>query len=219
MATVQGSALLITQASAHGVGAFILSEGPAFRSRNKGIVTIASNVALRSGTLLRRTETGVPTPTAVAAAGNTGNGTVGTLSGAGGVIPGKYKVTFIEPAANLGAFQIEDPLGVTVGHGNVGTAASAGGLTFTIADGSTDFISGDQFTITVQPGTSKYVRFDPDTDDQADAVLYNNLSGVANGDFYATIFVRDCEVIGQVLPNVNATAIRTLAAFGIIVRY
>jgi hypothetical protein len=38
---------------------------------------------------------------------------------------------------------------VEIGNGDVAVAFSAGGLAFTLADGATDFASGDQFTITV----------------------------------------------------------------------
>jgi hypothetical protein len=55
---------------------------------------------------------------------------------------------FIEPASNLGTFIVEDPNGVVIGEGVVGTAFS-NQIAFTIADGSTDFIAGDEFTFTV----------------------------------------------------------------------
>jgi hypothetical protein len=90
------------------------------------------------------------TAASAAKAGNTGNGVLtaaGTPVVAGGQA-GVYKIVFIEPASNLGTFIVEDPNGVVIGEGVVGTAFS-NQIAFTIADGSTDFIAGDEFTFTV----------------------------------------------------------------------
>ena len=91
------------------------------------------------------------TATAAAKATNTGNGVL-TLAGTPAIAAtaraGVYRVVFIEPTTNLGTFIVEDPLGAVVAEGVVGTAFS-NQVAFTIADGSTDFIAGDAFTITV----------------------------------------------------------------------
>lgn len=85
-----------------------------------------------------------------AVAGNTGNGTItASPTVAAGVKPGKYLITITDAATNAGFFTVEDPDGVTVDVGTVGVAFTKGGLTFTVADGSTDFAQGDQFQITV----------------------------------------------------------------------
>ncbi|MDL5363951.1 hypothetical protein, partial [Halalkalicoccus sp. NIPERK01] len=73
---------------------------------------------------------------------------------------GDYRLVVIEPVGNAGAFTLEDPAGVTIGHGTIGAAFSAGGLSFTLADGATDFAAGDCFVISVT-GTVKYVPYDP----------------------------------------------------------
>jgi len=44
---------------------------------------------------------------------------------------------------------VQDPEGREIGTGVVGTGFSAGGITFTINDGLTDFVSGDRFIISV----------------------------------------------------------------------
>jgi hypothetical protein len=78
----------------------------------------------------------------------TGNGVLtkaGTPYGANHV-PGTYTIRVVAAAANAGRFVVIDPQGDEVGEGNVGTAF-AGPVAFTIADGSTDFIVGDQFTL------------------------------------------------------------------------
>lgn len=95
-------------------------------------------------------------------AGNTGNGAMGAITVSAGAKAGVYTLTVVEPAANAGAFVVEDPDGIIIGHGTVAVAFSAGGLAFTLADGATDFVSGDTFLITVAltagGGTTKYVR-------------------------------------------------------------
>lgn len=91
----------------------------------------------------------VGTAVAAAVAGNTGNGTMGAVTVSAGAKAGVYRLTIVEPAANAGTFVVEDPDGVIVGSGTVAVAFSAGGLAFTLADGATDFASGDAFTITV----------------------------------------------------------------------
>jgi hypothetical protein len=85
-----------------------------------------------------------------ARAGNTGNGTAAmhTTETAAGVVPGVYTAICVEPAANLGSFQVSDPAGVPIGTAVVGTLFD-GVVKFTISDGATDFIVGDGFNITV----------------------------------------------------------------------
>lgn len=83
-------------------------------------------------------------------AGNTGNGTITDAPTiAAGAKAGRYVITIVEPATNLGAFVIDDPDGIRIGEGVVGTEYSANGLTFTIADGSTDFAAGDLLFVDV----------------------------------------------------------------------
>ncbi|KKM68258.1 hypothetical protein LCGC14_1462710 [marine sediment metagenome] len=110
----------------------------------------------------------------VADAGNTGNGTIGTVSAVAGAQPGVYTITIVEPGANLGTFTVEDPNGVEIGTGVVATQFS-NQVQFTIADGSTDFIAGDRFTITVTAvATEKYklsASASADGSETPDAVL------------------------------------------------
>lgn len=80
---------------------------------------------------------------------NTGNGAMGAITVSAGAFPGRYTLTIIEPAANAGNFTVTDPNGVQIGDGTVAAAFSAGGLAFTLTDGSTDFVAGDSFAITV----------------------------------------------------------------------
>jgi hypothetical protein len=95
----------------------------------------------------------------------------------GGVQRGTYRVSFIEPTTNLGMFVVYDPNGLYVGDGVVGTAFD-NQITFTIADGATDFVSGDAFSIAVTGGTYKYKEYDvadADGGQRPYGVLYDNV--------------------------------------------
>lgn len=116
-------------------------------------VTILAGQNVVRGAVLGQITVGAVT--AQAAAGNTGNGTIGTLSAGAGAKPGVYKVMCIEPGANLGTFAVEEPDGNIIGRAIVGTPF-AGAVNFTIADGATDFVPGDAFDVTVAFGSGKY---------------------------------------------------------------
>lgn len=87
---------------------------------------------------------------AAADAGNTGNGvlTLATPKVAAPVVEGVYRVRITEPAANAGSFTVERPDGVEYADGTVAVAFD-NEVRFTLADGATDFVAGDSFTITV----------------------------------------------------------------------
>jgi len=84
-------------------------------------------------------------------AANTGTITAAPATGAGCKV-GTYKVTCIEPATNGGKFLVQDPDGITIGVATVAAEFSTH-LTFTIADGATDFSSGEGFNIVVAAST------------------------------------------------------------------
>lgn len=102
---------------------------------------------------------GVFDAASAAKAGNTGNGalTLGTPKTAAGVKPGGYVVTIIEPASNGGVFSVTDPDGNALATGTIGVLYD-GVVRFTIADGATDFVAGDQFTITVDQTGNTVIR-------------------------------------------------------------
>lgn len=97
---------------------------------------------------------------ATAFSGNTGNGTMGAVTLSAGAKPGTYKLAIVEPGTNVGTYIVEDPDGKLIGRGVVAAAFSAGGLAFTLADGSTDFVAGDGFDIVVGAGSGHYVAYD-----------------------------------------------------------
>src|SRR5258706_11860988 len=128
-------------------GEFLISEAPGKRSREK--ITVAISQTLLAGAVLGAIALGAVTVAAAVALGsNTGNGVFGAATADSGAPAGDYKVLFIEPGTNLGTFAVYMPDGTLDGHGVVGTAYN-GTINFTIADGATDFVSGDAFTVNV----------------------------------------------------------------------
>lgn len=103
------------------------------------------------------------TVTATPDGGNVGNGTVTALTAPGVAYPGVWTLKVNTAVANGGVWTLTDPDGnvvsttitQTVGAGQA-TVINAGGLQFTITDGSTDFALNDSFTITV-PATNVVV--------------------------------------------------------------
>lgn len=161
---------------------------------NEEIVVASGAGVLVPGTVLGQIgEGGSQTVAAAAAfAGNTGNGTVGSLTADAGANPGTYRVTIIEPAANGGTFVVEKPNGVEDGTGTIGVAYN-GTVNFTLADGATDFVAGDGFTIAVSYATnSKYALHDPagnDGRETAAAILFH-LVDATSGDVKTVATVR-----------------------------
>ncbi len=118
-----------------------------------------------AGDLITGTVLGKITKAAVSSAaksgGNTGNGTLsldGTTPKLAGAKPGVYAVRCVSGATNGGLFQIADPDGNVIGHYVVGAAAFAVQIKFTIADGSTDFVAGDGFDVTIAAGSGKWKK-------------------------------------------------------------
>ena len=201
---------------------FLVSEASGTRSRETG--TLLSGQDLEAGAVLG--EVTKDTASAAAHAGNTGDGTVGEVVLAAGSIVGVYRALCTEPAANGGTFAVENPNGVTVGVAEVGTEFSDQ-LTFTIADGATDFVAGDGFDITVAAGSGKFKEYDPTNTDGSEiaaAVLYANVDA-SLADTSMTYIARDAEVDGNALQwftgatdNQKTTGKADLALVGIIAR-
>jgi hypothetical protein len=102
--------------------------------------------------------------------GNTGNGTVTSVSPAAGdtiASVGDYNLECVAAVTNGGVFKLEDPNGNIIAdnlemQAGAGAATSfvAGGLEFTITDGTTDFIVGDKFALAVA-ADGDFVIYDP----------------------------------------------------------
>lgn len=88
---------------------------------------------------------------------NTGNGTIAAGAVGAGAQIGTYRIVFTSDTA----FNVTDPSGDAVGSGTVGTAFNTGGVAFTITAGTTAFAAGDEGAITIDPGSGKYVPFNP----------------------------------------------------------
>lgn len=208
------------------LGDWLLHEKDARYSRGKGV--IASGVGIiRSGMALGRVL--VAGAAAVAFAGNTGNGAMGAVTVGAGAIAGVYRLYFIEPATNLGKFVVEDPNGKFVGIGTVASAFAGGGLSFTLADGATDFVSGDGFDITVSAGSLKLKPWTPAGTDGTQilaAFLIADKIDATAADVDAAILERDALVNPQGLSwgaavttqNHRDTAIAQARTLGILAR-
>ncbi|WP_313226726.1 head decoration protein [Stutzerimonas chloritidismutans] len=200
-------------------GEFLLSEANGTRSREEVVIAAGSGI-LMAGTLIALiTAANALTPTADA--GNTGNGTVGSVTVTSAAITGDYLLTITEGATNGGKFDLVDPTGARVGTGTVGQPFTGGGLTFTLSDGSTDFAVGDGFTLAVLANLGEYTGYDEaGTDDgrrTASGILFASVDATGN-DVRAVGVMRDAEVIERQLSGLDANGRADLLAKGIIIR-
>ena len=147
-------------------------------------IVIAEGQNLKRGACLGKQIIGVVNTIIPSAIVGTGNGvlTKASPATATGVKAGTYKVIFIEKAENSGDFIVEDPSGIIIGTGVVGTLFD-GVIKFTIADGSTDFTAGSYFNITVTftAGDGKYYLWDSNKTDGTEI-----LTGILGSDVNAS---------------------------------
>lgn len=200
---------------------FIVSEANGTLSRES--ITVLSGQNLKPGHVLGKVLDGSATGAAVA--GNTGNGTIGSVDANTSAKKGVYTLTCIEPAANGGTFSVEDPDGVTIGTAVVGTPY-AEVIEFTIADGATDFVAGDRFTVTVA-GVEKFKEYNPANTDgsQIAVALLLDYADATAADIPGVAIVRQAEVnAGELVwftgasDNQKAAGLGYLQAVGIIAR-
>lgn len=147
---------------------FVLYTYPASRQDDGTIEQDAGRAAvLAQYTLMAKKPVTIPT-TMTADGGNTGDGTVTAVAAAAGGSPsvGTWVLANTFAVANGGVWSLTDPNGNTVIDGltmNVGAGGAtvfvAGGMTFTITDGATDFALADEFTIAVT-ANGKWIPFD-----------------------------------------------------------
>ena len=201
-------------------GEYLVSEANGSRSREQ-IVVNAGAGKLVAGTVMAKRSSANSAGSASAGGGNTGNGTFGTVTATNDAITGTYVITITEAATNGGTFEVVDPNSNVVGEGSVGVGFSAGGISFTLADGSTDFAVDDTWTVAVVAGQGEWVAYDDDgTDDGrriAAGVLYAGVDAT-EADANAVVHVRDCEVIEAALVGLDANGKADLLALGIICR-
>jgi len=191
-----------------------------------GAGTLASGQNLIAGTVLALV---AAAGTATQSYSGTGNGVM-TLDATAPVQglgrAGKYTVTCITAAANGGTFRVEDPQGLVLGDVAVG-ATFADHIKFSIADGSTDFVVGDKFTVTVTAESTKYTQLNLSGTDgsQFPAGVLFQATDATSADQLTTVVQRLAELNANhltwpagITAAQKAAAISQLADRNIIVR-
>ena len=146
-------------------GEFILSEAP--RTRSRETIIIAASQTVLAGSVLGQISLG--TLAVAAAKTGTGNGAITGATVAAGSQLGVYVATCVAAATNAGTFVFQSPTGEELGSIAVGVAFTLGGITATIADGSADWVAGDEVRYTVTAGANaaagQYVLLNPSATD------------------------------------------------------
>ena len=177
---------------------FLLHEANGYISREQ--IFLLPGAVLSASTVLSCVFAG--SATATAAGGNTGNGAFGAITVAGDADEGEYTVMVTRAAANGGDLELIDPEGDLVGVGSVGAFFAGGGLSFTLADGSTDFVAGDSFRVAVAESGRKWKQLDLAAADRASrtaaGVLYA-AAGSLTAEARAVGIVRHAEVNAHML--------------------
>ncbi|ARF52779.1 head decoration protein [Pantoea stewartii] len=138
-------------------------------------ITIAAGHEYKRGTILGRQS--LKSVAAVAASGNTGNGTLAVSLGTAAEV-GAYTLT----ATSATSFTLKDPTGTAVGTVTAGTAFDSNQLDLTVTAGATAFVAGDVFTITVSAAAGTYVlsvRTATDGSQYPSAVLIDDVDSTA----------------------------------------
>lgn len=181
-------------------GEFMVTDsGPrSYRDR-----TVSAVTTLPVGTILVEGAAGAQSVMSAASAGNAGNGVLSAVTADAGAPAGVYTLTCIEPSANGGVFDVEDPTGVSVGIAKVGSIYN-GPVNLTVNDGATDFAAGDQFTVTVSyaegngvlvPATAAGIL---DGSEEIVGILWQRVQAAgANATVRRNVMVTDAEVTSQ----------------------
>jgi hypothetical protein len=161
----------------------------------------------------------------ISAGSNTGNGTATLYQTMEGVQTGTYTLACTAAASNAGTFSVTAPDGTALANLTVATRYTNAGLDLLIADGGTDFIVGDTFTIAVTRGKVK--GWDPSNTDGSGAVygILWDAVDASSADKLGTAIVADAEVNfaelawdSDVDASEKETARAALAGLGIICR-
>ena len=174
-----------------------LHEGGMVVSRK---VTILQGQVLSRGALLgKQTKDSIGTVTP--GGGNIGDGapTAATLGASAEV--GQYNIRCVAAAANGGTFVVETPSGHRLAADlTVGVAYVSDHVNLTIADGASDFVVGDFFTLDVA-GSGKYLLSlgaAVDGSQEPDVVLVNDVDATAadtEGLVYVFIYANADDII------------------------
>ena len=211
------------------LGDVLKCEAPNLYSREAVTVLAGGGVerVLKVGAVIaRRTRS---TVTVTAADGNTGDGEatladppLGQLAEAG-----IYRLACITAGADGGIFQVLSAKGYVLPDLTVGEAYESDHLNLTVADGATDFVTGDTFTIEVS-GDGKAVGLDPTAvDGTAEAIGIAAYDVIApdDADAEVTAILRDAVLADRpivwpagITEAQKNAAIADLEARGILVR-
>lgn len=174
-----------------------ISEAPGDRSREA--VVVASGQNLKACAVLATIVSGT-VASAAKSGGNTGNGTF-TLDATTPLLLdaklGVYTLRCIAAAANNGTFRLEDPDGNVLGDivMAAGAATVSEQIKGALADGSSDFIVGDGFDITVSAIVEKEAEYNPagtNGSQIATGILYGAVNATS-ADTRGVAYKRDCE--------------------------
>jgi hypothetical protein len=153
-----------------------------FPAHGNSVTIVQGEGALARGAVLGKVTKGA---ISIAAGTNTGNGTAGTITRLAKAKVGAYTLICKTAATNAGTFHVIDPDGIRLADLTIAVAYNNGHFSITIADGATDFIVGDSFTVTVAAGSGKYRLVNSantDGSDTAEAVLAESRTVAANAD-------------------------------------
>jgi hypothetical protein len=154
---------------------FLVEEGARYRSRLN--ITVLSGQNLKAGHVVGRV-LGTSLSQVYTGTGNgvlTPDATTPTLAG---VQEGRYTAVCIEPGTNVGTFEVADPQGNVLGRHIVDGTAFSNQIKFAIADGSTDFVSGDMFELYVKAGS---IAAGGGNTGNGVGTLYQTMEGVQHG--------------------------------------
>lgn len=211
-------------------GEAIMSEGNFHVSRENAMV--AASQTIPNNALVGRVARPADVVVTQSYAG-TGNGTL-TLanpSTSSKVVDGRWSIRCISAAANGGTFRVERPDGTEAGTVAVGAAFNKE-IKFTINDGATDYVVGDEFAINVAADDADYsiAAFNPVGTDGSEIpygyVPYGITTGAGEINKKLAVLVRDCELNGNciawpagITDAQRADAMQALAVNHVIVRY
>jgi len=193
----------------------LISEDPGSRSRKN--ITVNTGQDLGAMTVLGQIYTG----TAAAGGSNTGDGTASAVTIGKKTEVGAYPLT----ATSATSFDVRAPSGYRLPTLTVGSAYTGGGhFGITLSAGSTDFIAGDTFTVTMAEGDwEQLVVAATDGTQKARGILLEACNATS-ADKTSAAVVRDAKAkSGEmtwptgITAGQKTTAISELAEFGVIV--
>lgn len=181
----------------------VKTEGSNRISRDEGILASGASADVSiPGLVVGKIAVGAATP-ADKSGGNTGNGVLtmdATTPVLAGAKPGVYTLRVVSAASNGGTFRVTDPEGFVLGEVAVGSTFS-NDIKFSVADGSSDFIVGDGFDVTVAVGSGKYAPLSltgNNGSEKAAAILLETVDASA-ADKRVVLLARHAEVVLQSL--------------------